>query len=156
VEEHSPTKVDMAVVAAVHSSADPVGLKGMTMMMKKTLMDHTAKKMMTNTTMKKLLHPGVVEAGGTAELLLQATVNQTEAAVVKDKGERRVPKLKRGRYYWSDREEGKKIAILRRNKKEAMASHMNQMTKQPLVPAIPMALRASGSQQNICRLKHLV
>ena len=51
--------------------------------------DLTVKKMMRNTTMKKLKDPDVLEAEGTAD-------NQIET--VEDKGKRLGPQLKRGRF----------------------------------------------------------
>jgi hypothetical protein len=107
------------------------------MMMKTT--DLMEKKMMRNTTMKKLLDPDALEA---------------KRAEEKVKGLE--PVLKRDRFCWRDKEKDKKVAIFHRNKKETIMVMDLTVTKNDnLVQVIPMAQREGGNRLNIYHLKLL-
>ena len=146
MKEYEPRKIailqvtdEMAEVNVVRNTLNHAGLNTRIDMMMKMTIDLTVKKMMRNTTMKKLLLEDVKEAEGIEE----------------DKGKRLRPLLKRGRFCWRDREKDKRVAILLSKKARTILNMMKVMTNDNLAQAIPMDLREGGNRLNIYHLKLL-
>jgi len=124
-------------------------------------------KMMKNTTMKKLLHQDEVRLEGTdlelclqiIETCLQIIIEnrnniEKQVSLVMDKVKGLALPLGRGKFYWRDKEEDKKTAILLSNLKERVKNNTILMKRNVLELDILTRI-LSGNLLNISHLKHL-